>query len=163
MTYDFNAIRIGAILAMLTLIFGIGMGVVFGANEDAVKDYIKEGVAQHAGMHDDQSESKIWRYAQRAHFHATGVGAFALGMIVLAGLSNMSRTLKMTTSVLIGIGSFYALAWLSMFLLSPSMGRGAAHEALLTKAVTSVTVGAMLLGVALLSLHMIFGFGKSRD
>lgn len=163
MNNDFNAIRIGAMLAMLTLIFGIGMGVLFGANEDAVKDYIKTGVSQNAALHDDDSESKIWRYAQRAHFHATGVGAFAMGMILLTGVSNMSRSFKTATSVLIGIGSFYALAWLSMFLLSPSMGRDGAHEAFMTEAVTMVTVGSMLLGVAVLSLHLMFGLGKARS
>ena len=84
MLNDIAPVRIGLILAMLTLLFGIGMGINFGVNEDGVKGYVKEGVAAHAQLHDAKSESKIWRYAQRAHFHATGVGAFALGMILVA-------------------------------------------------------------------------------
>ncbi len=156
---DIALLRPGLVLSMLTLLFGIGMGMVFGVNEDGVKDYIKEGVAAHAQVHDQKSESKIWRYAQRAHFHATGVGGFTLAMILLVGATPMRRRFKSISSTLIGIGSLYPLAWLSMFLLAPSLGRGAAHDALVTELVTKVTVGSLLLGLAILMLHLLFGFG----
>lgn len=162
MLNDIAPVRLGLILSMLTLLFGIGMGVVFGVNEDGVQDYIKDGIAAHPQLHDQQSQSKIWRYAQRAHFHATGVGAFTLGMILLVGATPMTRRFKAAVSTLIGIGSFYSLAWLSMFLLAPSLGRGAAHDALATELITKVTVGSLLLGVALLLLHLLFGLGRER-
>lgn len=162
MLNDIAPVRLGLILSMLTLLFGIGLGVVFGINEDGVQDYIRDGIAAHAQLHDQQSQSKIWRYAQRAHFHATGVGAFTLAMILLVGVMPMTRRFKAATSTLIGIGSFYSLAWLSMFLLAPSLGRGAAHDALVTGLITKVTVGSLLLGVAILFLHLLFGFGRER-
>lgn len=162
MLNDIAPVRLGLILSMLTLLFGIGLGVVFGINEDGVQDYIRDGIAAHAQLHDQQSQSKIWRYAQRAHFHATGVGAFTLAMILLVGVMPMTRRFKAATSTLIGIGSFYSLAWLSMFLLAPSLGRGAAHDALVTALITKVTVGSLLLGVAILFLHLLFGFGRER-
>jgi len=162
MLNDIAPVRLGLVLSMLTLLFGIGMGVVFGVNEDGVQDYIKDGIAAHAQLHDQQSQSKIWRYAQRAHFHATGVGAFTLAMILLVGATPMTRRFKAAVSTLIGVGSFYSLAWLSMFLLAPSLGRGAAHDALVTELITKVTVGSLLLGVATLFLHLLFGFGRER-
>jgi len=155
---DIQAIRPGLILAMLTLIFGISMGVLFGANEDAVKGYIEQGITTNTDVHDEKSASKIWRYAQRAHFHATGVGAFSLAMILLVGLTSMTRRYKKITATLIGVGSMYSLSWLMMFLLSPSIGRSAAHHSILTEVITKITVGSMLLGVALLCMHLLFNF-----
>ncbi len=162
MTNDIQPIRLGLMLAMLTLIFGISMGVLFGANEDAVKSYIETGISANADVHDEKSQSKIWRYAQRAHFHATGVGAFSLAMILLVGFTAMTRRYKKLASTLIGVGSFYSLSWMTMFLLSPSIGRSAAHHSMLTEIITKITVGSMLLGVALLCLHLVFNFGADK-
>jgi len=162
MLNDIAPVRVGLILSMLTLLFGIGMGINFGVNEDGVKGYVKEGVAAHAQLHDAKSESKIWRYAQRAHFHATGVGAFALAMILVVGSTSMSRRWKAISSTLVGIGSFYSLAWLSMFLLAPALGRNGAHHALITEVITKVTVGSMLAGIGILFLFLLFGEGRNR-
>jgi hypothetical protein len=159
---DIPVLRPGLVLSMLTLLLGIGMGILFGVNEDGVKDYINEGVYAHAQVHDQNSQSKIWRYAQRAHFHATGVGGFALGMILLVGATPMTRRLKATASTLIGVGSLYPLAWLSMFLLAPSIGRGAAHDALITQTITQITVFSLLVGLGVLLAHLLFGFGTSH-
>ena len=40
MLSDIGSVRIGLVLSMLTLMFGIGMGVLFGVNEEGVKGYI---------------------------------------------------------------------------------------------------------------------------
>jgi len=162
MLNDIGPVRIGLILSMLTLLVGIGMGITFGVNEDGVKGYIKEGVASHQTLHDAKSESRIWRYAQRAHFHATGVGAFALAMILLVGAVSMPRRWKVVSSMLIGIGSSYSMAWLSMFLLAPSLGRDAAHHALATEVITKVTVGSLMVGIGILFLYLLFGDGKKH-
>lgn len=161
MAMNIQAVRIGLILAMLTLMFGVGMGVLFGVKEDSVKGYIESGISAHADVHDEKSQSKIWRYAQRAHFHATGVGAFALAMILLIGATSMKRTYKTLSSILIGVGSFYSLSWFTMFLLAPSLGRSAAHHALVTELITKITVGCMLLGIIILFMHLLFNFGAS--
>jgi hypothetical protein len=163
MITDFDSLRPGLLLAMLTLIFGISMGVLFGANEDGVKGFIAEGVATHQAVHDEKSESRIWRYAQRAHFHATGVSAFALVLILVTGLTSLSAKMKLVTASLIGVGSFYPLSWLSMFLLSPSLGRDEAHHALLTESITAVTVGSLAAGVLLLFAALLFGRGRFAE
>jgi hypothetical protein len=160
MINDIRPLRLGLSLSMLILLFGIGMGILFGINEDAVKDYIADGVAAHQSVHDEKSTSKIWRYAQRSHFHATGVGAFALAMILLAGASNLTRKLKFSASTLVGIGSFYSLAWLSMFLLAPGIGRDAAHHSFLTWSITSLTIGCLLIGMAIIMMNLLFNFGS---
>jgi hypothetical protein len=123
MISDIGSLRLGLVLSMLTLIFGISMGVLFGANEDGVQEYISEGTATHQSLHDGKSRSNIWRYAQRAHFHATGVSAFALVLILITGSISLSRHGKFIASTLTGVGSLYPLSWLGMFPLSPSLGR----------------------------------------
>jgi hypothetical protein len=45
-------LRVGLVLSMLTLIFGISMGVMFGTAEDGVKQYISDGIAAHPAQHD---------------------------------------------------------------------------------------------------------------
>ncbi len=159
---EIRTVRPGLLLAMLTLLFGIGMGVAFGVNEDGIKGWIAQSVDANAQAHDAKSQSKIWRYAQRAHFHATGVGAFTLGMILLVAFTSMKPALKRAVSVLLGIGGFYSLAWLSMLLLAPSMGRGGAHDAPVTEAIVVVTVGCLLVGIGVLLLNLLFDFGADR-
>jgi len=163
MINDISNLRVGLILAMLTLIFGIAMGVLFGTNEDGVKGFIAEGIATHQTLHDEKSQSKIWRYAQRAHFHATGVSAFALVLILMTGVTTLSRKMKFVASTLIGIGSFYPLAWFSMFLLSPTMGRDAAHHAFITELITKVTVGCLSAGILLVMVGLVYNPGRSSD
>jgi uncharacterized membrane protein len=162
MAFDLNNLRIGLVLSMLTLIFGISMGVLFGANEDGVKQYITDGIATHQSLHDSKSESKIWRYAQRSHFHATGVGGFALVLVLITGLTTLSRNMKLVASTLIGIGSFYSMAWFSMFLLSPSMGRDAAHHALITEVITYATVCCLSVGILMLMAGLVINFNRAE-
>lgn len=149
MITDIGNLRLGLLLSMLTLIFGISMGVLFGANEDGVQEYISAGIAAHQSLRDGKSQSKIWRYAQRAHFHATGVSAFALVLILITGVTSLSRRGKFVASTLIGVGSFYPLSWFSMFLLSPSLGRDGVHHAFVTESITMILVACLSAGVLL--------------
>lgn len=157
-----ESIRLGLVLVMAGLVFGIGLGISFGVNEDLFKDYVAEGVAAHPQNHDEKSESKIWRYAQRAHFHATGIAAFSIGLLLLVSGSTLSARLKKVVAVLIGLGSLYPLAWLNMFLLAPTIGRDAAHEHVLTETLTYIGVGALVAGLAVLLLNLFFNLFEDR-
>ncbi len=157
-----GSVRLGLALAFITLLFGISMGILFGANEDGVKEWINTSVSAHPQLHDEKSGSKIWRYAQRAHFHATGVGAFTLGLVVLTAFSGMRRKLKSLSATLIGLGGLYPLAWLSMFLLAPSMGRDPAHHTFVTELLTYVGVGSLLAGMGLLAANLFLNFGDTK-
>lgn len=157
MRRELRDIRIGLAMVFLGLVFGISMGIAFGIDEDLFKDFIASGIAANPAVHDESSPGKIWRYAQRAHFHATGIAAFSLGLIILLALSDMKARLKKLTSILIGLGGLYPLAWLNMFVLAPAIGRGAAHEQFLTLLLTYVGVGGVGTGVLLLIMNLFFG------
>jgi hypothetical protein len=147
-------VKIGLLLVMLTLVFGIGMGVTFGIAEDSIQSYISEGVAAHPDVHDAKSNGKIWRYAQRSHFHATGISAFSLGLVLLIMFSSLKQQLKKVAAILVGLGGLYPLSWFTMFLLSPSLGRGAAHHHFITETFTYIGVGGLLLGIGILSANL---------
>jgi hypothetical protein len=151
---EIKAVRIGLFLVMLTLIFGVGLGIGFGVAEDPIKAYISDGVASHADVHDDKSSSKIWRYAQRAHFHATGISAFSIGLVLLIMFSSLKRKFKTISSIFVGLGGLYPLSWFTMFILAPSMGRDAAHHHIATEMFTYIGIGGLLLGIAVLCANL---------
>lgn len=155
-------IKIGLGIVLIGLFLNIGLGIAFGANEDAFQDYIAQGVATHPDLHSEASKGKIWRYAQRAHFHAGGIAAFSLGLLILVMFSELSRKMQTISSVLIGLGSCYPLAWLSMFFLAPSIGGAAAHEHLLTEFFTFVGVVGLLLGSLILVANLYLGLFKDH-
>ncbi len=157
MSAELAAVRAGLAIVLVGLFLSIGLGISFGVNEDAYKDYVAQGVAAHPELHDEASKDKIWRYALRTHFHAGGIAAFCLGLIVLVMFSNLSVKLKTASSILIGLGSFYPLSWLSMFFLSPSIGRSPAHEHIFTQLLTYVGVGGLLLGSFFLVANLYLG------
>lgn len=152
-----NDIKIGLALVMLCLAFGIGLGVTFGINEDMFKERIAEQVAANPSVHDESSNSKIWRYAQRAHFHATGISAFSLGLLLLLLHANMKAGTRKITSILIGLGGLYPLAWFNMYLFAPAIGRGPAHDHILTEIFTYVGVGALVIGFLMLCANLFLG------
>ena len=156
-TVSLYPVRIGLRITLLLLVFGIGMGIAFGVFEDSFKDYIAQGIAANPELHDQKSQSKIWRYAQRAHFHATGIGAFSLVLMLLVLFSSLKDSLKATASVLISLVGLYPLAWFTMFWLSPSLGRSAAHGHIVTELLTYIGTGGLLLGLAILIGNMFFG------
>jgi len=157
MNEEIKKIKIGLFLVMITLIFGIGLGVVFGLIEDSVKSYITEGIAAHPAVHDEQSSSKIWRYAQRAHFHSTGIAAFSIGLLLLIMHSSLGSRLKTVAAVLVGLGGLYPLSWFTMFLLAPSIGRGAAHHHVVTEMFIYIGVVSLLAGIAVLCANLFLG------
>ncbi len=157
MTAELSPVKAGLAIVLLGLFFNIGLGIAFGVNEDAFKDYVAEGIAANPELHNAGSQGGIWRYAQRAHFHAGGISAYSLGLIILVMFSSLSRKLKSGTSVLLGLGSLYSFSWLSMFLLAPSIGRGPAHEHFLTELFTYIGVGGLVLGSLVLVANLYFG------
>ena len=160
MSAELSAVKAGLAIVLLGLFFSVALGISFGVNEDAFKDYVAEGIAAHPEVHDEKSKDKIWRYAQRTHFHAGGIAAFCLGLIILVIFSDLRPALRKVSSILIGLGSFYPLAWLSMFFLAPSIGRDLAHEHILTKLLTFVGVGGILLGSFFLLGNLFLGLFK---
>jgi len=150
-------VKPGLALAFLCLLFGVCLAIVFGVAEDAVKDLIKSGIAEHPALHDAKSFDKIWRYWQRAHFHAAGIGAFTLALMLVTALSSLRAKCKKLTSFLIGLTGVYPLAWFLMALLAPSMGRGAAHHSAGVQALVYIALIGFFSGLAILLLNIFIG------
>ncbi len=157
MNINLTNVKIGLALVMCGLLFGIGLGITFGINEEMFEHYIAQGIAVHPELHDANSPEKIWRYAQRAHFHATGIAAFSIGLLLLVSASNLKQSLKPITAILISLGSLYPFAWLTMFIVAPSIGRKAAHTHPVTELLTYIGVGGLLLGIAILLANLFIG------
>jgi len=155
-------IKLGLALVMLTLFFGFAMGVSFGVSEDTYKSYVSDNVTKYPELHDEKSQSKIWRYAQRAHFHAMGIAAFSLGLVILTMFTSLTSKFKSYTAIMIGLGGLYPFSWYSMFYLAPTMGRSAAHSHVLTESFTLIGVGGLTVGMLVLSLNLFFGLFKSE-
>lgn len=162
MNIELNNIKTGLALVLLSLAFGLAMGVSFHVYEDSYKSNIAAGIETNPAVHDAKSADKIWRYAQRAHFHATGISSFALGLVILTLFTSMNASMKKLASTLVGLSGSYALAWYSMYMLAPSIGRAAAHEHILTQVFTFIGVGGLLLGFALIVGNIFFGLFRAR-
>jgi len=163
MNQELQRVKVGLALVLFGLLFGVIMGMTFGINEDFFKNYITEGIAANPTIHDAKSPDKIWRYAQRAHFHATGIAAFALGLVFLVMFSNLKPKLKTASSFFVGLSSFYPMAWLAMFVLAPSLGRNAAHSHFLTESFAFIGIGGLLLGCFLIIGNVFFGLFRGNE
>lgn len=134
------------ILTVLTLLFGQGMGIVFGLNEDAIKSHLSDSAAavRETTYHADDAAikavlDKSWTYMHRAHLHAGGMGTTALALIVLLCLMSPPPRVLWGTGVGLGGGGLgYAVFWMWAGFRAPGLGgTGAAKESLKWLAIPS--------------------------
>ncbi|MBL8863813.1 MAG: hypothetical protein JNK02_17620 [Planctomycetes bacterium] len=148
--------RVGVLLSLCALLFGFGMGGVFGAFEDSLKGGLEADAqavleARYGG---DAAKSKAvvdkaWSYYKRAHMHGGGIGAATLAVIlVLAGARANPKHSRIAAWAL-GFGALgYPIFWLLAGQRAPGLGStGAAKESLEWLAIP--TSGALLLGLVL--------------
>jgi len=155
LTSSLRAACFGLTLSVLTILFGQGMGVVFGLNEDAIKSRLKTSAAEvRDTIYKGDNAAikavldKSWVYMQRAHLHAGGIGTTALGLIVLVCLLGASRRVTLAISVALGAGGFgYSIFWMWAGFRAPALGgTGVAKESLKWLAMPSS--GAFVLATA---------------
>ncbi len=160
-------VRSGLIIAGLVLLFGILMGIMMGLFEDGIKDLISAAVDAHPLAHVeslDTAKSKIFRWWQRAHFHATGIGAFTIALIAITAMSGLRPRVKRLTAILIGLGGLYSFAWFVMALKATTIGRPAAHEYLPAEIIVAVAIVSLLSGMGILFLNVAFkAFNAPQD
>lgn len=159
-TASLRTASLGLALAVLTILFGQGMGIVFGLNEDAIKSRLKTSAAavrDTVYKGDDAAIKgvldKSWAYMQRAHLHAGGMGTTALALIVLVGLLGASRRWTMAVGLGLGAGGFgYSVFWMWAGYRAPGLGStGLAKESLKWLAMPSsgafvlATIGVLVL------------------
>jgi len=122
--------RIGLILSLLTLLFGFVLGIMFGANEDGMKEALfQNGVPKLAEYYDNDTAkldaliSKSWTYFKRAHLHANGLGTTSLVLIILLSTLGVQPKLSKIASIFLGAGAlFYSLYWLVAGWYAPVLG-----------------------------------------
>ena len=162
---NLKPVKIGLALAILTILFGLVLGVLFGLNEDLFQNYIQSGIAANPQLFADAAaeQEKIWRWVQRAHFHAGGIGAFSLGLVILTALTSMGERRKQITATLIGLSIFYPMAWFALYLYAPHIGRTAAHSAFIPELFVDIGVGALSLGFLSLIHGLFFQTDTAKD
>ena len=129
----------GLTLAVLTLLFGFGLGIVFGLNEDLIRDRQRaaaDAVVATAYQGDAAKAKpvldKSWAYMQRAHLHAGSLGTSALALSGVVLLLGVSAGLTRAITLALGLGGLgYSAYWLLAGFRAPGMGStGAAKESL---------------------------------
>ena len=154
MTLDLGSVRIGIVLALLTLLYGFSLGGAFGAFEDEIMGSLNASAqkVKATAYHGDEAAidkvmGKSWTYMKRAHLHANGLGTAALAiMFVLAG-TPAPRRLRGAIAAALGLGALgYASFWMFAALKAPALGSThAAKEALGWLAIPSA--GLCILGL----------------
>lgn len=138
--------RFGTALALLTLLYGFGLGGTFGLFEDNIKGHLKSEAQQVLDTEyggDEAAMKKVtdksWVYFKRAHLHANGLGTAALALILLLSHLPLDRRVRRLTALALGLGALgYPLFWMLAGLRAPGMGgTGAAKESLQWLAVPS--------------------------
>ena len=147
--------RWGTLLALLTILFGFAFGGAFGAFEGALKggltaraEAVGDSVYGGDVVKMKSVVDKSWTYYKRAHMHGGGIGAVALGgILLLAALHRPPRRARQGVSLALGLGGLgYATFWLLAARAAPGLGgTDAAKESLSWLAVPSA--GLLLLGV----------------
>src|SRR5690606_35080389 len=135
---------------------GVLIAIIFGANEAYFKDRINEGLAKNVKIQSMEVESlktekikaeaeKNWRYYQRYHFHATGIGSMSLALLLVLGFIQASKKQLLVAAYMISVGGFlYPFVWLFAAIYGPEMGRDQAKEAF---AIFGYMGGVFLVGI----------------
>lgn len=133
--------KIPYLLAILGMVGGVFIAILFGVNEKSFEDRIHAGLLKNVKIQQiadpAEKEAKIsaeagknWRYYQRFHFHATGIAAMMMGLLLFIGRLQAPATLSTVASWLVAVGGFlYPFVWLFAGIYGPEMGRSEAKEA----------------------------------
>lgn len=125
-------VHLGVVFALVSILFGFGVGIIFGVAEDSVKNILAESADLvydefYLNNQDKRSEvlSKSWSYLKRAHMHGGAIGASALASIACVVVLSVRPIgfFASLSSLLFGFGGFiYGIFWLSAGFSAPSMG-----------------------------------------
>jgi len=139
LTPSLRPVLIGLVLALLTILYGQGLGIAFGLNEDAIKGRLKASAAavRLTVYKGDDAAVKVvldnsWNYMKRAHLHAGGMGTTALALMILVGLLRPTRLASLLIGIGLGAGGLgYSVYWMWAGFRAPGLGAtSAAKESL---------------------------------
>ena len=132
-------VQYGLLFALITLVYGFGLGGTFGAFEENIKQTLKNDAREVLATAYNGDEAKMkkimdksWVYFKRAHLHANGLGTASLVLILLVSFLPINNKVKSINAIFLGVGSLgYALFWMLAGLKAPGMGStGLAKESL---------------------------------
>lgn len=146
----------GAVLALVSVLLGYGLGGVFGAYEEDVLGRLQTSGAAVLDTTYEGSQTKLdpvvaksWAYLKRAHLHWGAMGAVAVGVIALLAAIGGAGALGTASAWALGAGAIlYGLFWLLAGFSAPGLGgTGQAKEA--WEFVALPGAGLSLIGVVL--------------
>jgi len=132
-------VKYGLLFALITLVYGFGLGGTFGAFEENIKQKLKNDAREVLATAYNGDEAKMkkiidksWVYFKRAHLHANGLGTASLVLILLVSFLPINNKVKSINAIFLGVGSLgYALFWMLAGLKAPGMAStGLAKESL---------------------------------
>lgn len=160
---------LGLLLALLAGLLGVGVGVAFGAAEDALKQDLdargRAALVEKYGGDEAAMKAvtaKSWAYYKRAHLHGGAMSAGALtGIFVLAFVGG-PRRLSQAAAFGLGFGALgYSVFWLLAARMAPGLGgTDAAKAALEWLALPSS--GAYGLGMLLVTAFLVHRLAAPR-
>jgi hypothetical protein len=159
----------GLLLATLTLLFGMGLGVIFGLNEDAIKSRLSAAAAAApaAVYQQDAAAIKVvldksWVYMQRAHLHGGSLGTIAVVLTLLVVLLGTRPLVTRAISLGLGAGGLgYSVFWLWAGFRAAALGStGAAKESLKWLAMPSS--GAVVVATIAVGVLLVLAFAPRR-
>lgn len=123
-------VKYGLLFALITLVYGFGLGGTFGAFEENIKDHLKNNAREVLATTYNGDEvqmkkitDKSWVYFKRAHLHANGLGTASIILILLVSFLPISDKIKSINAIFLGVGSLgYSLFWMLAGLKAPGMG-----------------------------------------
>lgn len=121
---------LGLLLALLTILYGQGMGIFFGVNEQAIKDRLKSSALEvkDTVYKGDAAAMKTvldnsWNYMKRAHLHAGSMGTTAFVLVLTVGLLGVGPRTVAWLGVALGLGGLgYSLYWMFAGFRAPGLG-----------------------------------------
>jgi hypothetical protein len=155
---------------VITLLFGFGLGIVFGLNEEMIKSRLSASAVEvQATVYqgDDAAMKavldKSWTYMQRAHLHAGALGTSAVVLTLLVVLLGSSPRVTRAVGLALGVGSLgYSVFWLWAGFRAPGLGgTGPAKESLKWLAMPSS--GLIVAGTAAVAVICLLAMVRSRE
>jgi hypothetical protein len=160
----------GLLLSVITLLFGFGLGIVFGLNEEMIKSRLSASAVEvQATVYqgDDAAMKavldKSWTYMQRAHLHAGALGTSAVVLTLLVVLLGSSPRVTRAVCLALGAGSLgYSVFWLWAGFRAPGLGgTGPAKESLKWLAMPSS--GLIVVGTAAVAVLCLLALARPRE
>ncbi len=133
MIEQLRPVRIGLFFAVLTILLGYSLGMIFGGFEDSYKSYAKNTLAENQVAFtakatdtmdaDTATKAKMAgamtafkKYSKRAHLHAGAIGTGTLAMIIVLSFfgknilffsEKITCLIKLVFSLGFGVGGFF--------------------------------------------------------